>query len=272
MSGSFHQTIACVVLSSCCFASSTYAQSNSKGENSSVVVGVLKEVNAAGGDFKVLQAGETLRELHTDSKSKVYFVGIADEAARKVTVGYGVKASCDKDGRIKTISFTPPIPELRTLGEKRLSMTPAELFKQVDADKDGRVGYGEFSRSVYHSPKHGPDHFRKADSDIDGGLGSDEFLKALEKVSWWTLSRKASQAWFQEADADGDEQLSMKEFAHICTSGNHIDNVFKRADRDESGSLNQRETAAYIRSVTHGKQKSRKARNPDQQATTSSVN
>ncbi|MCP4854197.1 MAG: hypothetical protein GY903_06865, partial [Fuerstiella sp.] len=165
-----------------------------------------------------------------------------------------------------------PIPEPEPLGEKRLSMTPAELFKQVDADKDGRVGYGEFSRSVYHSPKHGPDHFRKADSDSDGGLSSDEFRKALETVSWWTLSRKAPAAWFQEADADGDEQLSMKEFAHICTSGNHIDNVFKRADRDGSGDLSSRETTAYIRTVTHGKQKSRKTRKRDKQATTQSVN
>ena len=272
MSDSFSQTIACVVLSSCCFSPSAYAQSNSKGENSSVVVGILKEVNAAGKEFKVLQAGELLRELHTDSKSKVYFVGIVNEAARKATVGYGVKASCDKDGRIKTISFTPPLPEPGPLGEKRLSMTPAELFKQVDADKDGRVGYGEFSRSVYHSPKHGPDHFRKADSDSDGGLSSDEFRKALETVSWWTLSRKAPAAWFQEADADGDEQLSMKEFAHICTSGNHIDNVFKRADRDGSGDLSSRETTAYIRTVTHGKQKSRKTRKRDKQATTQSVN
>ncbi len=271
MSDRFNYTIACVVLSSCCLATSAYAQSNSKGENSSVVVGVLKEVNAVGKELTVLQAGELLRELHADSKSKVYFVGIVNEAARKATTGYGVKASCDKDGRIKTISFTPPIPEPEPLGEKRLSMTPAELFQQVDADKDGRVGYGEFSRSVYHSPKHGPDHFRKADNDRDGVLSSDEFRKALDTVSWWTISRKAPEAWFQEADADGDEKLSVKEFAHICASGNHIDNVFKRADRDDSGDLSARETTAYIHSVTHGKQKSRKTRKRDQQSTAQST-
>ena len=137
-------------------------------------------------------------------------------------------------------------------------MTPAELFKQVDADKDGQVGYGEFSRSVYHSPKHGPDHFRKADGNSDGSLNSDEFRKALEKVSWWTLSRKSPEAWFQKADTDSNEKLSIKEFAHICTSGNHVDNIFKRADRDDSGNLSSHETTAYIRSITHGKQKNKK--------------
>lgn len=254
--------IACVVLSSCCFAASAYPQSNSKGAKSSVVVGVLKDANSSGAAFKVLQ-GEFLRDLHADSKSKIYFVGIADKADRKATVGYGVKASCDKDGRIKTISFTPPIPDPKPLGEERLSMTPAELFKAVDADEDSRVGYGEFSRSLHHSPKHGPDHFRKADGDSDGGLDSNEFLKALETVPWWTLSRKSAEAWFQEADADSNSTLSMQEFAHICTGGNHIENVFKRTDRDKTGQLSSRETTAYIRSVTHGKQKSKKTRKRD---------
>ena len=159
MSTSFSHVIVWGFLSLSCFGPSAYAQSNSKGENSSVVVGILKEVNAAEGKFKVLQTGQLLRELHADSKSKVYFVGIANEAMRKATVGYGVKATCDKTGRIKTISFTPPIPQPKPLGEERLAMTSTELFKHVDADKDGSVGYVEFSRSVYYSPKHGPDHF-----------------------------------------------------------------------------------------------------------------
>lgn len=260
MNDRLHHSLACVVIGLFCFVPSLAAQSNSKGQNSSVVVGVLKEVNAAGQELKVLQAGELLRELHMDPKTKVHFVGIADEAARKATVGYGVKVSCEKNGRIKTISFTPPVSAPEPLGERRLTMTPAELFKQVDADKDGRVGYGEFSRSVYYSPKHGPDHFRKADRDGDGSFNADEFRKALEKVSWWKLSRKAPDVWFQEADADGDDRVSIKEFAHICASGNHIDNVFNRADRDGSGGLSSLETSAYIRSVTHGKERSRKRR------------
>ena len=271
MSTSFSHIIVWGFLSLSCFGPSAYAQSNSKGENSSVVVGILKEVNAAEGKFKVLQTGELLRELHADSKSKVYFVGIANEAMRKATVGYGVKATCDKAGRIKTISFTPPIPQPKPLGEERLAMTSTELFKHVDADKDGSVGYVEFSRSVYYSPKHGPDHFRTVDSDSDGGLSLNEFRKALEKVSWWTLSRKEPEAWFQEADVNGDELLSIKEFAQICTSGNHIDNIFKRVDLDASGDLSSNEITAYIRSVTHGKQKNRKPRSRRKQATTQSA-
>lgn len=257
MSHRLIQTFTCVGISFYCLIPTLLAQSNSKGANSSVIVGILQEVNATETEFKVLQSGDILRTLHTDSKSKAYFVGFADKAARKATVGYAVKASCDKDGRIKTISFTPPISQTKPLGQERLSMTPAELFSRVDADKDDRVSYGEFSLSVYHSPKHGPDHFRKVDSNRDGGLDSKEFLNALEDVSWWTLSRKSAETWFQEADADRDNKLTIKEFAHICTSGNHVNNVFKRADRDKSGTLSPRESSAYIRSITHGKPKSR---------------
>ena len=109
------------------------------------------------------------------------------------------------------------------------------------------------------------------DSDGDGGLSSTEFLNALEKVSWWILSRKTPDVWFREADNNGDDTLSMKEFGHICTSGNHINNVFKRADLDDSGDLSLRETTTYIRSITHGKQNNRKSRQRKDQATTQSA-
>ena len=58
MSTSFSHIIVWGFLSLSCFGSSAYAQSNSKGENSSVVVGILKEVNAAEGKFKVLRTGQ----------------------------------------------------------------------------------------------------------------------------------------------------------------------------------------------------------------------
>ena len=82
--------------------------------------------------------------------------------------GFGVKASCGKDGQIKTITFTPPVGEPLTLGEKRLSMTEQELFKEVDKDGSKSISYPEFSTYIYYSPKHGPDSFRKTDQDGNG--------------------------------------------------------------------------------------------------------
>jgi len=240
--------------------SHAHAQSNSKGRDSSVVVGTLKSVDSSGTKFDVHQSGESLSKLYVNSESKVYFVGMPAKGEQKPGAGMGVKATCAKDGRVKTISFTPPVGEPSMLGENRLKMTEAELLKEVDKDASNSISYVEFSKYIYHSPKHGPDSFRKNDSDSDGVLNTAEFVEALSKVSWWKLSRKTPDEWFTQADKSKNGILDIKEFAAICTSGSHIDNVFKRTDRDESGSLTQRETAEYIRSVTHGKQRSRKKR------------
>lgn len=236
------------------------AKSNSEGTDRSVVVGTLASVDSSGKKFSVQQSGEHLHKLYMNAKSTVYYVGLRTQSEQKPRVGLGVKASCGKGGIIKTITFTPPLGEPAMVGEKRLTMTERELFNEVDKDASRSVSYVEFSKHIYYSPKHGPDSFRKADRDRDGVLGTAEFMNALSGVSWWKLSRQTADEWFLQADKNRDEMLDVEEFAIMCTSGNHIENVFKRADEDKSGSLTQHETAAYIRSVTHGKVRKRKKR------------
>ncbi len=239
---------------------SVQAKPNSKGVDSAIVVGTLTRVDSSGKAFDVQQTGESLRTLRLNSKSKVYFVGFSGKSKQEPQAGFGVKASCGKDGQIKTITFTPPVGEPSTLGEKRLSMTEQELFNEVDKDSSKSISYPEFSMYVYYSPKHGPDSFRKTDQDGDGVLDATEFNAALSGVSWWKLSRTTPDEWFVQADENKDDTLSIKEFASICTSGNHIENIFKRADRDKSGGLTRSETEAYIRSVTHEEKKEKKSR------------
>ena len=236
------------------------AKPNSKGADSAIVVGTLRHVDSSGKTFDVQQTGESPRTLRLDSKSKVYFVGFSGKSKQEPQAGFGVKASCGKDGQIKTITFTPPVGEPSTLGEKRLSMTEQELFNEVDKDSSKSISYPEFSMYVYYSPKHGPDSFRKTDQDGDGVLDATEFNAALSGVSWWKLSRTTPDEWFVQADENKDDTLSIKEFASICTSGNHIENIFKRADGDKSGGLTRSETEAYIRSVTHEEKKEKKSR------------
>ena len=239
---------------------SVQAKPNSKGADSAIVVGTLTRVDSSGKAFDVQQTGESLRTLRLDSKSKVYFVGFSGKSKQEPQAGFGVKASCGKDGQIKTITFTPPVGEPSTLGKKRLSMTKQELFNEVDKDGSKSISYPEFSTYIYYSPKHGPDSFRKTDQDGDGMLDTTEFNTALSGVSWWKLSRTTPDEWFVQADENKDDTLSIKEFASICTSGNHIENIFKRADGDKSGGLTRSETEAYIRSVTHEEKKEKKSR------------
>ena len=171
-------------------ASDAQAQSDRKGSDSRVVIGTLTRVDSTGTRFDVHASGGNLRTLHVDSDSSVYFIGLPQQREEKPSTGQGVKATCGKDERVKAISFTPPIGEPTPLGEKRLNMTEAELFKEVDRDGSQSIRYVEFRKCIDHSPKHGPDSFRKAHKNIDGLLNTAEFAAALSKVSWWKLSRK----------------------------------------------------------------------------------
>ncbi|MGB0598180.1 MAG: hypothetical protein ACPGLY_15950 [Rubripirellula sp.] len=247
-----------------------HAQSNSKGKDSRVVVGTLKGIDATGANFEVLQSGEYLRKLQVNAKTVVQFVGLPSKGEQKPKVGMGVKATCEKDGSVKSIIFTPSVGEPAIFGEERLKMTEQELFNAADKDASNSISYLEFSKYIYHSPKHFPDLFRKLDKDSDSVFDAAEFAAALSNVSWWQLSRRAPEEWFIQADKNKDSVLDVKEFAFICTSENHMKNHFDRVDRDKSGSLTQRETAAYIHSVTHEKVRSKNSRKRDGQVTTQS--
>ena len=251
------KALAVLISSFAMFTAIAQAQNNRKEQANRVVVGTVKSIDSAGTKFDVLQSGENLQRLYINSKSKVYFVGFPQIGDQKPRIGLGVKATCDNDGQVSKIIFTPHVGKPAILGETRVSMTIPELYKKIDEDKSNSISYVEFSKYIYHSPKHGPDSFRKADKNSDGILNSVEFALALSKVSWWRLSRMTPNEWFLYADKNRDEMIDNKEFASICTSGNHIENIFKRTDKDRSGSLNQSETTAYIRSITHNAERRR---------------
>lgn len=227
-----------------------FAESNSKGPKSAVVVGTLKSSSDSG--FQVLQKGDHLRDLKLTNKSKIHYIGMPSSADHKPTVGYAVKAKVDKDGSIKSILFTQPVGKTSPLGNERLKMSAQALYAKVDADQNGGVDYVEFARAIYDSPKHGPDGFHKNDKDNSGMLDAKEFAKHLSTVAWWKLSRKTPTEWIKQADKDADGKLTVEEFKTICTSGNHIENVYRRTDKDKSGNLDAKETTAYIHSITGG--------------------
>ena len=233
------------------------AASNSKGSKSSIVVGTLTAIEASGSRLKV-RAGEFDRELRIVSQKSITYVGFAKQSDRTLVVGLGVKARVNTDQTVKELLLTPPIGKYQPLGVERLSLTKEQVFAKADTNGDNAMSYVEMSTSIYHSPKHGPDKFRKADRNADGTLDIKEFDSVIEQTSWWRMSRRTPEAWIAKADTNRDKELDIKEFALICASSSHIDNVFKRADSDRSGTLNARETTVYIRTITHGESTKRK--------------
>ena len=108
------------------------------------------------------------------------------------------------------------------------------------------------SRSIYHSPKHGPDKFEKFDVDANGLLDDEEFPVLLDQLTWWKFSRKSPDNWFTQADTNGDGKLDEKEFSQTFDTGNHTENRFKRADGDKSGLLDKPEVSEFYKSLISG--------------------
>ena len=237
-----------------------WSQKTSTKAEAKVMLGTVVKANASGTQLTIEDSVGTLHQIALTSEMKIDFVGLPKTRSSSSRVGLAAKVVYGEGQQVKTISFTPAVGQASMLGGERLGMSPAELFGETDQDSSRTISYLEFSHYIYYSQKHGPDAYRKADRDRSGNLDLNEFVEALKSVSWWKLSRKTPEDWFLQADQNQNESLDIKEFAQICTSGNHIENIFKRTDQDGSGALNLQETTSYIRSVTHEKKKTRKKR------------
>ncbi|MEK6234570.1 MAG: hypothetical protein N2C14_07645, partial [Planctomycetales bacterium] len=115
-----------------------FAQSNSKGPNSPIVVGILIGIDDSRTKFTV-QAKDHARELSVGDAATVEYVGFPNPAERKPTLGFGVKARVEPGGKLRSVLFTPPIPQQVPLGEERLTLTDKELFRKVDRNADGKL-------------------------------------------------------------------------------------------------------------------------------------
>ena len=103
------------------------------------------------------------------------------------------------------------------------------------------------SRWIYNSRKHGPDHFQGTDKSKDGLLDSAELETLLKKVNWWKYSRQPASVWFEKSDANQDGVLDVQEFKVLNSGDGHIEQRFKRADKDQQ--LSPKETTEYIQDL-----------------------
>ncbi|MEO0447369.1 MAG: EF-hand domain-containing protein [Verrucomicrobiota bacterium] len=233
-----------VVLSLITIQGLAFAQSNSSGPNSPIVVGKIIAVGDDEESVTILQSGSYERVIPISEKTQVAFVGMPKKA-REFTIGYGAKASL-KGGKTKYLMMTLPLEEVESLGTDRTAMTEESIFAASDANNDKGVDYVEMSKYVYHSPKHGPDKFQNLDADGDGVLDDEEFPKLLAGVGWWKFSRKTAAEWFAEGDANKDGGIDVGEFGPTFDGGSHTATRFKRADKNKDGMLDEAETAAYV--------------------------
>ena len=229
-----------------------HGKSISRGPDSPVLYG---EIITASDDKKIvtiLQSGSDKREIKITKKTKLSFVGMAKEN-QELKVGYWGKAKV-KNGEDGSLKFTQPVGKLNPLGPERISMDEKSIFTAVDVNRDNGIDYVEMSRSIYHSPKHGPDKFEKCDVDANGLLDQKEFPILLDQLAWWKFSRRSSNDWFAQGDSNGDGKLDEEEFGQTFDGGNHTKNRFKRADSDKSGFLDKVEITDFYKGLISGRE------------------
>lgn len=228
----------------------THGKSNSSGPDSPVLYGEIIAVSDDRKTVTILQSGSDERDITITKKTKISFVGMGKQS-QELKVGYWGKAKV-KNGEAGSLKLTQPVGQLNPLGPERISMDEKSIFTAVDENRDSGIDYVEMSRSIYHSPKHGPDKFEKYDVDTNGLLDEEEFPVLLDQLTWWKFSRKRADDWFAQADTNGDGKLDEKEFGQTFDTGNHTDNRFKRTDSDKSGLLDKPEVSEFYQSLISG--------------------
>lgn len=225
------------------FGSSEVAAQKKKGET---LYGVIEAVD---GKNITVNYRRNSRTFTLNDKANINYVSFL-KAKKEIKPGFFIRAGVDSDGDCNQLWVTLPIPkENLKPSAKMLTMTTAELHKMADSNGDGELSYVEYATAIYRSPKHGPVGFGKADKDKSGTLSLKEFEPKLAGIKWYRISRKTPAQWHAEADANSDGVLSKKEFVTFLGSTAHLDNFFKRADKDRSGDLSVADLASFIDTI-----------------------
>ena len=101
-------------------------------------------------------------------------------------------------------------------------------------------------------------NFRSGDGDGDEELDFDEFVAMLPEPSRKRHTRAQIRDWFDTMDVDKSGKISMQEFflfsaqAAAWRSGAGLATVFKKYDRDGSGTMDEMEFTSAIMGMGFG--------------------
>merc|ERR1719482_1785070 len=151
-----------------------------------------------------------------------------EEVARRVHAAYGTMGEAWEDiaGSPDANHMTPEQWAKATEGLGLLPEQAEKIYKEMDADGDGKVDFGEFQKAMGVSKddlmrrmlkKYGNAEEALKACDTDGELSKDEFIKAaMEDMG---LSKREAEKIFEQADVDGDGKLTCDEFATAFGAG-----------------------------------------------------
>ncbi|RJQ55885.1 MAG: hypothetical protein C4526_02610 [Nitrospiraceae bacterium] len=101
-----------------------------------------------------------------------------------------------------------------------------DLFRQMDADGDGRVSREEFTRDMQK------DAFDRLDINNDGILTPEEWKKM-----GYIRKHDSRQEVFRHADKNANKRISLPEFSNYAEKYSNIEEAFMTLDKNMDGSL-----------------------------------
>lgn len=223
-------------------------------------IGIIASIGKDRITLQEKEGGAEGRTLVLSKGCKLQFVGFKGlgQIVSAPQQGYGIKARVAEDGStINSAVFTPPVPHILQIpGKEKLS--PGELLKAADQNKNGLVDYVEYSTWIFQSLKHLPDRWQKLDTNGDDSLDLPEFTDSLDELDWWRTTRKTAVEWVRDADKDHSGELDKEETLSV-TGGAHgkFDQLFAKLDKDKSGGITAAELQSFLDSALRGKKRDR---------------
>ncbi|CAF0977395.1 unnamed protein product [Adineta ricciae] len=109
---------------------------------------------------------------------------------------------------------------LSALGVSINDQEARQMFLAIDADKNGRIEFGEFAEIVadFYFKKHSRaeilEAFRRFDHNRDGFIEADELQNILSQLGR-SFSKDEIRLMIEKVDRDGNGKISIEEFAAL---------------------------------------------------------
>lgn len=163
------------------------------------------------------------------------------------------RADKDKSG---ALSLAEVVEVLKAVGFKGTDDEARDIFSHLDKNKDDRISRSEFKACCDKLPKMTLREFafrkafNKLDKDQSGYLSKQELMEALKGDSDVEVSSKlVSESLLYLTKGDDDGKIAYDEFLRILNfdeSASVLNQIFRRLDKDGSGSLTLDEINAAI--------------------------
>ncbi|XP_067682711.1 uncharacterized protein [Haliotis asinina] len=173
---------------------------------------------------------EMIREADMDGNGMIAYKGEGANLSEKQRAEYQEAFSLfdkDGDGTITTVELGDVI---RSLGGEVTESQLAEIVKEVDTNKNGRIEFSEFAAMMANAVDEKQSDseilraFKVFDKDNNGYISRSELRQVMVSLEGQKITEQEINEMIKEADLDGDGRINYEEFVRMIATA-HMSNV-----------------------------------------------